>query len=98
MYNRGTKAEFDAWHAAAMAAEGITPQGKVGFVDGRPAPENQRTTAYSSALKNPNGSDDYIWPYGAHKMAGKTKYYEIPAEFLEGYVAPMQSVIMKANI
>lgn len=67
MYHRGTLAQFNTWHEVAMAAEGITPEGKIGFVDGEPAPQNQRTTAYSSTTQNPDKTDDYVWQYGAYK-------------------------------
>lgn len=65
MYNRGNLAEFELWHIFVMNEEGISPKdGRVGMVDGVPAPQNQRTVAYSEAIRHPSGTDDYIWLYG----------------------------------
>ena len=65
MYNRGTLAQFQAWHNTAMAAENIpNPEGKIGYVNGQPAPDSQRTTAYSQTIQHPLGGDDYIWLCG----------------------------------
>jgi len=66
MYHRGTLAQFNTWHIAAKTAYGIPEDGIIGFVDGKPAPENQRTTSYSIAIQNPAGGDDYIWNYGSY--------------------------------
>ena len=65
MYNKGTLEQFNEWHDRVKILEGITPEGKVGFVDGVPAPDRQRTTAYSQASKHPT-DDIYIWQYGAY--------------------------------
>jgi hypothetical protein len=65
VYNRGTLAQFNSWHNTAMAAENIpNPEGKIGYVNGQPAPDSQRTTAYSQAIQHPLGGDDYIWLCG----------------------------------
>jgi len=82
MYHRGTLVQFNTWHNDAMIKEGIPPEGKVGFVNSEPAPENQRTTAYSSATQNPNKTDDYIWIYGAYKNIDLPIYTEYPTEFI----------------
>lgn len=72
MYHRGTLAEFNSWHIAAMEAEDIpVPGGKIGFINGVPAPDSQRTTSYSAAIQNLNNSDDYIWQYGSHPIEGR---------------------------
>lgn len=63
MYHRGTLAQFNTWHDSAKLSEGLP---KVGYVNGIPAPQNQQTISYSDATQNPNGSDDYIWLYGAY--------------------------------
>lgn len=65
-YQRGTIAEFNAWHSLAMVAEEIPPEGRIGMVNGIAAPQNQRTMAYSNAIQNPVGGDDYIWLYGKY--------------------------------
>jgi hypothetical protein len=70
-YHRGTWTEFNSWHEAAKLAEGIPPEGKIGFVNGVPAPDNQRTTEYSSAIAHPVNEDYYIWLFGAYPMQGK---------------------------
>ena len=64
-YHRGTLTEFNIWHDAAMISENIPiPGGKIGFVNGIPAPDNQRTIVYSGAALHPSNTDDYIWVYG----------------------------------
>ncbi|MDB2415444.1 hypothetical protein N9W34_06705 [Rickettsiales bacterium] len=70
-YNRGTLAEFNIWHDYAMMAEAISASGKVGLVKGVPAPENQRTMAYSVVIKHPVNADDYIWAFGDYPHADK---------------------------
>jgi hypothetical protein len=70
-YNRGTIEEFNLWHQMAMAAENIPTEGRIGFVNGVPAPQNQRTIAYSSAIPHPTGGDDYIWFYGKYPDTNK---------------------------
>lgn len=73
MMYRGTLSEFESWHSDAMQAEGITlPDGKIGYVNGVLAPQNQHTTAYSMAIQNPDKSDDYIWQYGKYPIQNKT--------------------------
>ena len=77
MYYRGTLTEFNTWHEAAMIAENIpTPDGKVGFVRGRPAPDNQRTTAYTNAIAHPTNEDDYIWAYADYPDESKASLSE----------------------
>ena len=67
MYNRGTLAQFNIWHEAAMASEEIVlPNGKVGYINGIEAPTNQRTIAYSEAIPHPINNDDYIWDCGSY--------------------------------
>lgn len=64
-YHRGTLAQFNTWHSAAMISDDIPiPDGKIGFVNGIPAPKNQHTIAYSTATLHPSNADDYIWVYG----------------------------------
>ena len=64
-YHRGTLEEFNTWHSAAMINDEIPiPDGRIGFVNGIPAPNNQRTVAYSSAVLHPSNAGDYIWAYG----------------------------------
>jgi len=63
MYHRGTLEQFNNWHEPIKIKEGLPI---MGYVNGVPAPENQWTVAYSSTVKNPNGTDDYIWNYGAY--------------------------------
>jgi len=65
-YHRGTIIEFNYWHEDAKLAEEITLAGKVGYIKGVEAPENQRTTSYSKAIEHPINNDDYIWDYGNH--------------------------------
>lgn len=67
-YHRGTLLEFNTWHDVVKIKEGLP---KVGYVNGQPAPNNQETTAYSSATQNPDESDDYVWRYGAYPIVGK---------------------------
>ena len=65
MYQRGTLAQFEIWHNAAMEAENIpAPDGKIGYVNEQPAPSRQRTITYSQAIQHPLGDDDYIWLCG----------------------------------
>ena len=68
-YHRGTLEEFNTWHDTAKITEGITAEGKIGFIGGVPAPNNQRTMAYSEVIQNPDSSDDYIWAYGDYAIA-----------------------------
>lgn len=76
-YYRGTLAEFNTWHDAAMVSEGIIlPDGKIGYVKGVPAPDNQRTIAYSSTILHPANADDYIWFYGDYPDDNKTPMSE----------------------
>ena len=64
-FRRGTLAEFNTWHDAAMIRANIpTPYGRIGFVKGVPAPDNQRTMVVSRAILHPSNADDYIWSYG----------------------------------
>lgn len=56
-FYRGTLEEFTPWHEAAMAAEGIP---------------HDNVTAYSEAIQNPAGGDDYIWPFGSYPVEGKS--------------------------
>lgn len=88
MYHLGTLAEFNTWHETAMAAEGITPEGKIGFINGEPAPTAQRTIAYSAPYKNPNKEDEYMWLYGKYKSPSMYSYAAIPDSWLPDYVAP----------
>ncbi len=70
MYNRGTLEQFNAWHENVMALEGIIPnEGKVGDINGVPAPQSQRTVAYSKAVAHPVNPNDYIWVYGDYPDA-----------------------------
>ena len=68
MYYRGTLEEFNVWHNEVILILGLP---LVGYVNGVLAPQNQETVAYSQAIKNPNGTNDYIWSYGAYPIEGK---------------------------
>ena len=81
MYHRGTIEEFNTWHDVAMASEGISAsEGKIGRVNGNLAPDNQRTVAYSTAMQNPDLTNDYIWVYGDYVDAGKAGLTKVDAE------------------
>lgn len=71
MYHRGSLQEFNAWHDAAKIIENIPAEGRIGYVNDIPAPENERTFSYSYTIQNPNLSDDYIWLYGDYPIDGK---------------------------
>ncbi len=66
MYQRGTLEEFNQWHEKTKLSYGIPPGGIVGLVNGRPAPDNQRTVNYVDRAQKPDKSNDYIWPYGGY--------------------------------
>lgn len=68
-YYRTNLATFTTWHNTAKIAEGLP---RVGYINGVPAPQNQQTVNYSTPIQNPNGSDDYVWLYGAYPINGKT--------------------------
>ncbi|MGR3218838.1 MAG: hypothetical protein ACUZ8H_03345 [Candidatus Anammoxibacter sp.] len=70
MYNRGTLEDFNVWHNNIKVSEGIVAGGRVGSIKGVLAPDNQRTTTYSTALPHPS-NDDYVWNYGGHPDAEK---------------------------
>lgn len=61
MYLTGTKEEFDIWHTQAKQMEGIPPEGKVGYVNGVPAPNNQRTMAVSDPIEHPTIKGLFFW-------------------------------------
>ena len=86
-YHRGTFAEFNTWHNAAMLAEGITEEGRVGFINGIPAPDSQRTTAYSESYLHPTNEDDYVWTYGSHIDVEKTSSSQSEVEALGWFPA-----------
>ena len=84
-YNRGTLAEFTTWHDAAKIAEDIPEGGKIGCVNGIPAPDNQRTMEYSEVIPHTVNADDYIWVYNGYvdgSLPSLTKAEAITAEFL----------------
>jgi len=66
-YHALTLQQFNTWHEAAMQAEGITPEGKVGYINGVPAPDSQRTTAYSIAIPHPTQEDYYLCKFGNYQ-------------------------------
>lgn len=66
---RGTFAEYTLEHDADCIANGIIPPGKIGYINGVPAPNNQRTIAMYDAFQNPDGSDDYIWKYTQQELS-----------------------------
>lgn len=70
-YHRGTLDEFDVWYNAVKLSENITVDGKVGFVNGVAAPDNQRTTEYSTPIKHPVNQDEYIWQYGGYRVGNR---------------------------
>lgn len=94
MYHRGTLAQFNTWHQAAMIKEGIPAGGKIGYANGVLSPNTQRTTAYSGAQANPNVADDYVWLYGAYKNSSLSVYTEYPIEFTPGYTPFKETIIM----
>ena len=94
MYHRGTLSQFNSWHATAMAAEGIPPEGKVGYINGEPAPTAQRTVAYSAAIQNPDKSDEYCWLYGKYRAGNINCVNSIPESWLPDYVAPSGSTLI----
>lgn len=67
MFHRGTLDQFDTWHDAAKNLAAIPAEGKIGNVNGIPAPQNQRTIAVSEAIAHPINNDDYIWQFCGHK-------------------------------
>ena len=71
-YHRGTQAEFNIWHNAAKIATGIPAEGKIGLNRGKPAPNKQRTMAYSDAVLHPSNVDDYIWLHNGQADSEKT--------------------------
>lgn len=73
MYHRGVIEEFNIWHELAKQAAGIPPEGKVNLCNGQLVPYNQRTTAYTEAIQNSSGSNDYIWAYGEYPGHDKEK-------------------------
>ena len=74
IYHRGTLSQFNTWNDAAKVLEGIPPGGRIGYVNGVPAPQNQRTTDCSEAKPHPtNSSNDYIWLFGAYQNESLTK-------------------------
>jgi len=82
IYHRGTLEEFNMWHTAVKVSEGITGEGRVGFIQGIPAPNNQRTVAYSVPIQHPNETDDYIWSYGDYEDTQKLSLSESGAKIL----------------
>ena len=73
MYQRGTLEEFNQWHEKTKLAYGFPPGGIVGLVNGRPAPNNQRTVNYVESAQKPDKSNDHIWPHGAYPDGDKVK-------------------------
>ncbi len=73
MYHKGTLSDFNKWHEAVKVDEGIPPDGRIGFVNGKPAPNNQRTMHYSMPVKHPRDTDSYVWLHGDHADRKKTK-------------------------
>ena len=71
-YHRGTLDEFNFWHDSVKVLEGIIEEGKVGSIDGKLMPENQRTIEYSKATLHPSNENDYIWMYGNYIDENKT--------------------------
>ncbi len=74
IYHRGGQSEFDVWHSAAMSSEKITQEGRINKINNIPAPEYQRTVAYSSAVFHPVNKDDLIWIFGDYPDANKPRY------------------------
>ena len=66
---RGTLDEFKTWHNKEKARQGIPPEGKIGEVEGVPAPNNQRTYNVTAPIVNPQNKDEVAW---------KTTQSEIP--------------------
>lgn len=83
MYIRGKLKDFKEWHDAVKAANDIPPEGKIGYVNGQPAPQNQRTTAYVEAIQSPEKTDDYIWQADAHEELKKEDAVELSQEDVE---------------
>lgn len=78
-YHRGTLAEFNTWHQVAKVAAGIPAEGRIGSVNGKPAPDNQRTTAVSRVIIHPTNKDDYIWSYGEYPDGDDLSISEVKA-------------------
>lgn len=87
MYHAGTLAQFNTWHNTAMTAEGITPEGKVGFCNGKAAPEAQKTIAYSSPFIDPKYPDKCMWLYGKYKDSKYLAAASVPDSWQPDYVA-----------
>lgn len=67
IFHRGTLEEFNIWHDAVKIAEGYP---KIGYINGIPAPQNQKTVAYSAAVSHPSNINDYIWADGKYPRIG----------------------------
>ncbi len=65
-FQRGALVEFNTWHDAIKIREDIPAEGKINFVNGVPAPDKQRTTAFSEPIPHPTIEDDYIWDCGGY--------------------------------
>ena len=82
MYHRGTLSDYNAWHDPVKILEGITAEGKINSNKGKPAPNKQRTTAYSNATAHPSNADDYIWDHNSHPDGALTVYSKAEVEAL----------------
>lgn len=62
-YYRGTLADFTAWETDCRVSEEIPldGSGKVGMVNGIPAPLDQKTMSWVGCIPNPNDANDVIW-------------------------------------
>lgn len=85
MYQRGTLEDFKVWHEKTKQSYGIPPEGMVGYVNGHPAPGNQRTINYTEATQNPDKSNDYIWVCGAYPEKEKATLLKSDVENLNWF-------------
>lgn len=63
-YLTGNQIDFNQWHDAAKIGENIPPEGKINKINNIPAPDCQRTMAYSSAVPHPSTPDFFCWLAG----------------------------------
>lgn len=62
-YHIGTLAEYTTEHDAIKVRRGIPAGGRIGNVNGVPAPDKPRTTHYSKPIAHPTNADSYIWKF-----------------------------------
>lgn len=85
IFIRGTLDEFKAWHEKAKIKYGIPPEGKIGFIDGVPAPDNQRTYEFVDVITNPKDDKDHIWETDSDIAVGKVPLTKADIDNLEWF-------------